>query len=141
MANQLVYNTQCEIGELTYIFEVYKGTTFRMGEFEFNGKHYKRSVEIKAFSIVIKEVVTNGNTQLITSHDCGFITARTSEFKYAIEGMAEQCENLFEMKLYVVGLEERFSAAMNRDAARALKGIIKPHLRKPANVHKQLPQK
>jgi hypothetical protein len=142
---QLVHTQPHKIGERSYFFEVYKGMTTRLGEHHFNGKSYEGVVEIKAFRILIKEIVANGSMQKITVHDCGFCTSRTGEFKGAIEGMMKLCDTMFDMKMHMLSLERnRFYAAMDRDATKALKKHLKLYNPRPANVRsslQQLPQK
>jgi hypothetical protein len=138
MMKQLIDTKQCEINNQQYIFELYKGTAVRTGRYEFNGTEYTGAVGIKAYRIVVKEV----NTQDI--HDCGYCTSRAGEAHYAIKSMMRACDSMFDMKMYMVGFEERNRTVMDRDAAIALKVQLGLQNQRPANVRSALqkfPQK
>lgn len=140
----LVHTQQHEVidGNITrsYSIEVYKGLTFHKGYFDFENRNYDQVVEIKAFSILVRETMTLANgTQIFDVVDFGYCTSRSGEFLYALKCMKEDCKNLRDMRFLMADLDDRFHVAMDKDAKKELRkqfGLYKPKPPKPIKAQR-----
>jgi hypothetical protein len=144
MENRLLVRTQQhEIGNRSFNVEVYKGASLVKGHAEFEGKKYNKVVEIKAFSIIVRETTTDENgTQTFDTEYFISCTSRGGEFDKALRLMKD-CRSLDQMRYLMISLEDEFSVAMRKDAERLVKKYYKLFTRKPAKSHRQsspLPQ-
>lgn len=127
MANQqLVYTKQHDKHNLSFVVEVYKGTTIRRGQFIHQHKHYERIVETKAFRLVVKEIkvlnrVNGVENQTVTTRDFGFITSRSNEFMLVDSIIEQKCLSLRDVEIVIANLEKDFRVALDRDAMKAAK--------------------
>jgi hypothetical protein len=104
------------------MFEVYKGMTSWRGAFDYKGTHYERPVQIKAFRIIVKEIINSGRrTQNITEKDFGFCTSRTGIFMQINKYIEDSAKTIQDVVRFMDSLEDDFRVALDRDAARAAK--------------------
>lgn len=121
---QLVHTEQHSMNSRFYVIEVFKGQAFRNGTYEYRKTQtfYERIVRIKAFTILISEIImVDGTPKKVLAASFPYCTSRTGEFMALVAEMKETCNSILDVEYLMERSRIRLNAALDRDAERALK--------------------
>ena len=119
---QLVITEQYGKQDRIFVVKIYKGAVMVKGRAEFQGRSYEKLVRTKSFSMVVHESSTDefGNPKYDTQYFMDF-TARAGEFKYVLSIIEKDCKNMDDIRFLIDDTKERFSVAIKKDAAVAVR--------------------
>jgi hypothetical protein len=106
-----------------YVIEVLKGKAFRHTTYtdERTQKSYNGVVHIKAFSIIINEIVMdNGTPKKVLAASFPYCASRTGDFLSAITEIVK-CSSILDIEYLMENLRPQLNVALDRDAKMALK--------------------
>lgn len=121
---QLVFTEQHSMNNRFYVIEVFKGQAYRNARYEYKQVSYEKIVQIKAFSILISEIIMeDGAPKKVLAASFPYCTSRTGDFMTAIVLMKER-RSILEIEFMMENTRSRFNVALDRDAQKAMKKLL-----------------